>query len=56
LASHFPPQRIVTLPFDRHVRAGNGIRLELLNKQSKRRYLELAAALASTFPQRNRVL
>lgn len=53
LASQFPPQRVVVLPFDRHVHEGRAISLERLSNQSRRRYLEMAAALASAFPQRN---
>ncbi|EUA33949.1 hypothetical protein I552_4730 [Mycobacterium xenopi 3993] len=50
LASQFPPQRVVVLPFDRHVHEGRAISLERLSNQSRRRYLEMAAALASAFP------
>lgn len=42
----------VVLPFDRHVHQGSEIGLDLLSRQSRRSYLELAAALASTFPSR----
>ncbi|WP_241010989.1 MinD/ParA family ATP-binding protein [Mycobacterium camsae] len=42
----------VVLPFDRHVHQGNEIGLERLSKESRRSYLEMAAALARTFPTR----
>ncbi|PJE12588.1 MAG: cobalamin biosynthesis protein CobB [Mycobacterium sp.] len=42
----------VTLPFDRHVHQGNEIGLERLSRESRRSYLELAAAVARTFPTR----
>lgn len=42
----------VTLPFDRHVRHGTEIGLDRLSKQSRRAYLEMAAALARTIPNR----
>lgn len=42
----------VTLPFDRHVHQGKEIGLERLSRQSRRSYLEMAAALARTFPKR----
>lgn len=50
LAQQFSPQRVVTLPFDRHVHQGREITLKQLSKGSRRRYLELAAALADMFP------
>jgi MinD-like ATPase involved in chromosome partitioning or flagellar assembly len=53
LSNQFPPNRVVVLPFDRHVREGNEIALERLGKHSKRGYLEMAAALAGMFPRRN---
>lgn len=47
----FRPERIFQLPFDRHVHEGKEITLELLSKKSRRRYLEMAAALSDLFPQ-----
>jgi chromosome partitioning protein len=44
---------VVLLPFDRHVHDGNEIALERLGKQSRRGYLEMAAALADIFPKRD---
>ncbi|HEY9304047.1 MAG TPA: MinD/ParA family protein [Mycobacterium sp.] len=52
LSAEFIPGRVVNLPFDRHVHEGQEIILEQLGKQSRRRYLELAAALADIFPGR----
>ncbi|ORB12374.1 cobalamin biosynthesis protein CobB [Mycobacterium noviomagense] len=52
LAQRFPPDRVVTLPFDRHVHQGKEITLKQLSKRSRRRYLEMAAALADMFPSR----
>lgn len=43
----------VVLPFDRHVHTGKEIGLDRLSKESRRRYLEMAAALADMFPGRN---
>lgn len=42
----------VVLPFDKHVHLGTEIGLDLLSKESRRSYLEMAAALARTFPKR----
>jgi MinD-like ATPase involved in chromosome partitioning or flagellar assembly len=42
----------VVLPFDRHVHEGNEIGLDRLSKESRRSYLEMAAALADMFPGR----
>jgi len=42
----------VVLPFDRHVHEGKEITLARLSKQSRRRYLQMAAVLASMFPRR----
>ena len=42
----------VLLPFDRHVHEGREIGLEKLSKESRRCYLELAAALADLLPGR----
>lgn len=53
LSRQFPHARIVKLPFDRHLAEGSGIVLERLSKQSRRRYLEMAAALADLFPSRS---
>jgi len=44
----------VVLPFDRHLHEGKAIGLDKLSKDSRRRYLELAAALADMFPSRAR--
>jgi MinD-like ATPase involved in chromosome partitioning or flagellar assembly len=52
LFEQFPPERVAVLPFDRHVHEGKEIALKHLSKQSRRRYLELAAALADMFPRR----
>jgi chromosome partitioning protein len=42
----------VELPFDRHVHEGKEIALDRLSKQSRRSYLEMAAALADMVPGR----
>jgi MinD-like ATPase involved in chromosome partitioning or flagellar assembly len=42
----------VVLPFDRHLHEGREIGLDKLSKDSRRCYLELAAALADMFPNR----
>jgi MinD-like ATPase involved in chromosome partitioning or flagellar assembly len=42
----------VVLPFDRHVHQGKAIALDRLSKESRRSYLEMAAALADMFPGR----
>lgn len=42
----------VVLPFDRHVHEGKKIALDRLSKESRRSYLEMAAALADMFPGR----
>jgi chromosome partitioning protein len=42
----------VELPFDRHVHEGTEIGLDRLSKQSRRSYLEMAAALADMVPGR----
>jgi chromosome partitioning protein len=52
LVQQFSPQRVVTLPFDRHVHQGKEITLRQLSKRSRRRYLEMAAMLADMFPKR----
>jgi MinD-like ATPase involved in chromosome partitioning or flagellar assembly len=44
-------EHIVILPFDGHVHEGKEMTLELLNKKSRRRYLQIAALLADTFPK-----
>jgi MinD-like ATPase involved in chromosome partitioning or flagellar assembly len=44
-------EHIIQLPFDPHVHEGKQITLALLSKKSRRRYLELAALLADTFPK-----
>lgn len=43
----------VELPFDRHVREGREIGLDRLSKESRRGYLELAAAVADMVPGRS---
>lgn len=53
LSDRFAPNRVVTLPFDRHVHEGNEIALDSLGKQTKRGYLEMAAAIADLFPRRD---
>ena len=45
------PDRIFELPFDRHLHEGKEITLELLNKKTRRRYLEIAAALSDLYPR-----
>ncbi|WP_156772053.1 MinD/ParA family protein [Mycobacterium sp. 1245805.9] len=40
----------VVLPFDRHVHDGKEIGLDRLSRESRRSYLEMAAALADVFP------
>jgi MinD-like ATPase involved in chromosome partitioning or flagellar assembly len=44
----------VELPFDRHVHEGKEIGLDRLSKESRRSYLEMAAALADMVPGRRR--
>lgn len=43
--------RVFVLPFDSHIFEGRQITLELLSAKSRRRYLELAAALSELFPR-----
>lgn len=43
-------ERIFVLPFDPHIFEGRQITLELLSAKSRRRYLELAAAISELFP------
>lgn len=45
------PARIFDLPFDRHLHEGKEITLELMSKKSRRRYLEIAAALSDLYPR-----
>jgi MinD-like ATPase involved in chromosome partitioning or flagellar assembly len=52
LSEQFIPKRVVELPFDRHVHEGKEIALDRLSRRSRRRYLEMAAALADMFPRR----
>ena len=52
LAGQVPGGHVVNLPFDPHVHEGKEIALERLSKKSRRRYLEMAAALADMFPKR----
>jgi MinD-like ATPase involved in chromosome partitioning or flagellar assembly len=44
-------ERIFVTPFDPHIHEGKEITLELLSPKSRRRYLELAAAVADLFPK-----
>lgn len=44
----------VVLPFDRHVHEGRKIGLGRMSKESRRAYLEMAAALADMFPHSSR--
>ncbi|BBX97645.1 hypothetical protein MLAC_29390 [Mycobacterium lacus] len=44
----------VALPFDRPIHAGEEIGLDRLSKQSRRSYLEMAAALADMFAGKGR--
>lgn len=44
-------ERIFVLPFDAHIFEGGQITLELLSATSRRRYLELAAAISELFPR-----
>jgi chromosome partitioning protein len=53
LSRQFAANRVVVLPFDRHVYEGKEITLPRLSKKSRHRYLEMAAALADMFPRRN---
>ncbi|WP_232000684.1 MinD/ParA family ATP-binding protein [Mycobacterium kyorinense] len=50
LAGRFPSERVVELPFDRHVHEGKEITLQRLSRESRRRYLQMAASLADLFP------
>ncbi|QNI06274.1 MinD/ParA family protein [Mycobacterium kubicae] len=43
----------VVLPFDRHIHEGREIGIDRLSKESRRCYLELAAAVAERFPGRD---
>lgn len=53
LSSQFASNRVVTLPFDRHIHEGDEISLERIGRPSRRGYLETAAVLADMFPRRN---
>lgn len=53
LAGRLRSRCVVTLPFDRHVHEGKEINLERLSKKSRRRYLQMAAALGGMFPSRS---
>jgi MinD-like ATPase involved in chromosome partitioning or flagellar assembly len=44
------PERIFVMPFDDHIDEGQQITLELMSAASRRRYLEVAAAIAELFP------
>lgn len=50
-ARRLRPDRVIVLPFDRHVHEGREIILELLSRKSQRRYLQMAAALSEMFPR-----
>lgn len=52
LSDQFVPNRVVNLPFDRHVHQGQEIDLERLGRRSRRGYLKMAAALGDMFPNR----
>lgn len=54
LSERFSPERVVVLPFDRHVHDDNQILPSRLSQESRRRYLELAAALADMFGKQQR--
>lgn len=54
LSQRFSPTRVVTLPFDRHVQDEKEIVPSRLSQESRRRYLEMAAALADMFPSQRR--
>jgi MinD-like ATPase involved in chromosome partitioning or flagellar assembly len=51
-SAQFPAERVVVLPFDRHVHECREILLARMSEQSRRRYLEMAAAVAGMFPRR----
>ncbi|SRX95998.1 hypothetical protein [Mycobacterium leprae TN] [Mycobacterium shimoidei] len=51
LVRHFAAKRVVALPFDPHLREGKEIVLARLSRQSRHRYLEMAAVLADMFPR-----
>lgn len=46
---HVPPDRVVVLPWDKHIAAGGEIDIRLLDPVYKRRITELAAALSDDF-------
>jgi MinD-like ATPase involved in chromosome partitioning or flagellar assembly len=50
-ARQLRPDRVIVLPFDSHVHEGREIVLELLSRKSRRRYLQMAAALSGMFPR-----
>lgn len=50
ISRQFPSAPVIALPFDPHLAEGRGIILERLSRESRRRYLEMAAALAELFP------
>lgn len=54
LSDRFSPERVAVLPFDRHVNEDNEIVPSRLSRESRRRYLEMAAALADMFPGQQR--
>lgn len=56
MSRQFPAARVIMLPFDRHLADGSGITLERLSKESRRSYLEMAAALADLFPSSSMTL
>lgn len=50
LSDRFSSGRVVELPFDRHVHDDKEIVPSRLSQETRRRYLEMAAALAEMFP------
>ncbi|WP_396877845.1 MinD/ParA family protein [Mycobacterium sp. SMC-2] len=51
---HVRPDRVVVLPWDKHVATGKGIEIRLLDPVYKRRITELAAALSDDFDRGER--
>lgn len=46
-----PRERIFVTPFDRHIHEGREINLKLVSKKTRRRALEIAAAVSDMFPK-----
>jgi ATPases involved in chromosome partitioning len=46
-----PRERIFITPFDRHIHEGREINLKLVSKKTRRRALEIAAAVSDMFPK-----